>query len=428
MARLLLISIVHEPDTVSTATIVTRLARELRNRGHDVAVLTSIPHYNPGAAVRGHPRYRASLLRPFRVDEEGGVRIVRCYVPQKPEVVARRLLDFAILHAEMGVGVLRYFRDRQVVIVISPPLTLALVGFIGRLLSQGRLIYNVQELWPDVPRDLGVVRNRRLLAVLDAVERWIYRSADKVVAIGPEFARVIVDRGGRPGDTVVIPNSVDTSVIVPERKDNPLSRAWGLAAAPVVLYAGNIGLTQDFDSVFHAARRLADEGVHFVIVGGGAARRGLEVRIRRERPRNVELRDFVPWDRVSQLYGMADVVLVPLREGHDRTTTPSKIFSAMAAGRPLVVSASHDTDLAMTIVRSKAGLVVPPGRPDCLADAIMRLLSNRRSEVWDSEVARTIAQRHSPEAITSSYERLLASLGLGPEEVETRSGDLNLIT
>lgn len=395
---------------VSTAAIATRLARELQVLGHDVAVLTSVPHYNPPPEVRSQRRYRASFLSPVRLVDEDGVKVARCYVPQKPPFVLRRALDFGIFHVFMVVAVLRHFRDRQVTIVISPPLTFALVGMIARAVARGRLVYNVQELWPDVPRDLGVIRNRAVLGVLGAVERWIYRSSDRVVAIGPAFARTIVERGAAADHTVVIPNFVDNARVSPREKTNPLAAAWGMAERPVVLYAGNIGLTQDFDMLLRAAELLADKGVQFLIVGGGAARTRLEAELA-ARPRdNVEVRDFVPAEDVSDLYGLSDVVVVPLKAGHDRTTTPSKIFSAMAAGRPLVACAAIDTDLAATIAESRAGIVVPPGDAELLARAIEDLLEGEATDAWDPATALEAARRHSPAAIAARYDDVLRAL------------------
>lgn len=412
MARVLIITVVHEPDTVSTATIATRLARGLQDCGHDVAVLSSIPHYNPPAGVRSQTHYRASIRHPIRIQDEQGVRVVRCLVPQKPRRVARRAVDFMILHVVMTLAVLRHLRDREVTIVISPPFTLALVGMLARRLGHGRLVYNAQELWPDVPRDLGVIRNRGLLAVLGRMERWIYRSADRVVAIGPGFARTIVGRGAQADHTLVIPNFVDNQRIFPTAKVNPLSLEWKVADHPVVLYAGNIGLTQDFDTLLRAAALLEAAGVRFVIVGGGAARSVLEARIEQSRPANVILKPFVPPEQVSDLYGLADVVAVPLRAGHDRTTTPSKIFSAMAAQRPLVACAAPDTDLAATIVQAKAGLVVPPGEPGTLAEGIATLLSGAANGAWNPEAALAAARLHSPSAIAARYDEVLRSLNL----------------
>lgn len=398
MSRLLIISLVYEPDTVSTATITTGLATQLRRLGHDVTVLTSVPHFNP--PERGTPARR----RLWSVTEEEGGSIVRCYIPRKPTRAVQRVAHLALLHLLLLVAVVRWGRRREGVLVISPPLTLAIIGFFARALGRGRLVYNVQELWPDVPRDLGVIRNRSLLRLLTNLEGWIYRSADAVAAIGPRFAEEVRRRGARR--VFVVPNPVDTAVITPQPKDNALARRWGVHDRPMALYAGNIGLTQDFDVLLEAARLLEPDGIEVCVVGGGAGRAALEHRLAEQRLSNVRLFDFLPRSTISEMYGAADVVLVPLKPGHDRTTTPSKIFSAMAAGRPLVVTAELDTDVATTVLEAEAGVVVAQSRPHELAQGIRTALDG----TWRDQRALAVAAEQSPAAIARRYDALFAEL------------------
>lgn len=411
MARVLLISIVYPPDRVSTADIVAGMGRGLHDLGHDVSVLTSVPHYNP-PAQGGEQRYGAGLLRPYRVTEEDGVRVARCFVPKKRGRPLGRIFDFALLHLTLTIAALRLFRRGQVAIVVSPPLTFALVAFLLRMVGGTKVIYNAQELWPDVPRDLGVITNPLLLRLLGAVERAIYRHADAVTPIGERFGEIIRQRGAPPDRVVVIPNFVDTKWIEPRPKRNPLSEEWDLAERPVVLYAGNVGLTQDFDLVLDAAAKMPH--VEFLIVGSGAGLGPLQRLVAERGTSNVQLRPFVPPEQVADLYGLADVVIVPLRAGHDRSTTPSKIFSAMAAGKPVLACAAADTDLADELARSSAGVVVTAGDVGAFVEALERLLSST-DECWNRTAALAAAESHSPSAVAMAYDRLLADLlDLGP--------------
>lgn len=408
MARVLLISVVYPPDRVSTADIVAGLGKELRDLGHEVSVLSSVPHYNPPVAGATQPWYRTPVLRPYRAKTEEGIKVARCFVPQKRGRVLGRALDFAVFHVTLSIAALRLFRRSEVAIVVSPPLTLAFIAFLLRILAGTKVIYNAQELWPDVPRDLGVVTNPVLLAVLGAVERAIYRHADAITPIGERFAAVIRERGAPAEQVHVIPNFVDTTWIEPRPKRNPLSEQWGLAERPVVLYAGNIGLTQDFELVLDVAATLPH--LEFLIVGAGAGVVPLRRLLAERRQPNAKLRPFVAAEHVADLYGLADLVIVPLRSGHDRTTTPSKIFAAMAAGKPVLACAAEDTDLAEEIARSSAGLVVPPGDAGRFADGIQRLLQGGTTDNWDMAAALAAAATHSSAAIAASYDGLIRSV------------------
>jgi len=294
-----------------------------------------------------------------------------------------------------------------VVIVVSPPLTLAFAAFALKALDGAKVVYNVQELWPDVPRDLGVITNSVLLGLLARMELAIYRRADAVTPIGEGFAAVVRERGAEPERVVVVPNFVDTGWIGPRPKRNPLSEEWGLAERPVVLYAGNVGLTQDFDLFVNAAAKLP--GVSFVVVGGGAGLDGLRRLVADRAPANVVLHPYQPKERVADLYGMADIVAVPLVAGHDRTTTPSKVFTAMAAGKPVLACAAPDTDLARLLAECSAGVTVPPGDVGAFVEAVERLVSGQ-APAFDRTTALVAADRHSPAACAAAYDRLIGSL------------------
>src|SRR5437016_3164518 len=114
MAEVLLISVVYEPDTVSTAGIVAGLARSLRDRGHAVSVLTSVPHYNPSPEILADRRFRTGFLRPYRYTVEGSIRVARCFVRQKRGRVLGRAADFAVFHVTLLVAAVRHFRRTQV--------------------------------------------------------------------------------------------------------------------------------------------------------------------------------------------------------------------------------------------------------------------------------------------------------------------------
>lgn len=409
MARVLLISVVYPPDRVSTADIVAGLGKGLRDLGHQVSVLSSVPHYNPPADSEDERRHRTGFLRPYRLMNEDGIRVARCFVPQKRGRVLGRAVDFAVFHLTLTMAALRLFRRSEVAIVVSPPLTLAFVAFLLRLVGGTKVIYNAQELWPDVPRDLGVITNPALLALLGAVERAIYRHADAITPIGERFAAVIRERGAPAERVTVIPNFVDAERIEPRPKRNLLSEEWGLADRPVALYAGNIGLTQDFRLVVDAAARLPD--VEFLVVGSGAGEPLLQRLLAQQDPPNLHLKPFVPTSRVAELYGLADVVIVPLRAKHDLTTTPSKIFSAMAAGKPVLACAAADTDLADQLARSSAGLTVPSGDVGAFVRALRLLLRDTGETAgWDRDRALAAARQHAPSRVAERYSRLVTSL------------------
>src|SRR6476646_6828373 len=134
MPKVLILSLVFGPDTVSTANMMTELAQGLEQRGHQVTVLTSMPHYNPSASVLNNPVYRAGLLRLYTESFEQGVRVLRVYMPLKRQRVWRRAMDYLWFHFITTLVALFKIPRQDIVFVPSPPITLGLSGFIVCLL------------------------------------------------------------------------------------------------------------------------------------------------------------------------------------------------------------------------------------------------------------------------------------------------------
>src|SRR5690606_17887987 len=198
--------------------------------------------------------------------------------------------------------------------------------------------------------------------------------------------------------------------IRPSPRENEYRREYGLGDRTVVMYAGNVGLSQSLDLVVEAARRFGDrDDVVFVINGGGSAREELE-RSAAGLP-NLRFVDMQPRERLPEVLAAADVHLVPLRRGLARSSVPSKLYSILAAGRPVLASVDPGTEVANTVERAAAGISVPPEDADAFCDALEQLLDDpdRRAEMGASG-RRFVEGWVSPAAVGAAYERLFEEL------------------
>jgi colanic acid biosynthesis glycosyl transferase WcaI len=208
----------------------------------------------------------------------------------------------------------------------------------------------------------------------------------------------------------VIPNFVDTEWIRPLPHENSYRAEFGLSGKRVVMYAGNVGLSQALNLLLDAAVDLADESdVVFVINGGGVARPELERRARGLD--NVRFVDMQPKARLPQVLAAADIHVVPLRRGLAWSSVPSKLYSILAAGRPIVASIDAGTEVARTVERAAAGLSVPPDDPETFTKAVRRLLD----DAGDREAMGTSGRRFvegwaSPAAVAEAYEQLFEAV------------------
>ncbi len=409
MARVLMLTLVYGPDTVSTANMMTDIAQGLQTAGHEVTVLTSVPHYNPSAQVRADPKFNASWRRPVTESREHGVRVLRVFMPLKRHKVWARGFDYLLFQFMTTLLGLFFVKRPDIVFVTSPPITLGLSGILLSRLCGGAFIYDVRELWPDVPVRMGLFRNPLLVRFVYALEAFVYRQAAAISTIARSFQHTLVKRGVPRDKLHFTPNFVDVDFIHPTHRENEFAREHGLKDAFVVLYAGNVGLTQGLEILIDAAADLSpDDRVQFLVVGDGAGRAGLERAVARSGLTNFRMLPFQPSCRVNEMYAAADVCVAPLRRGFSYDTVPSKIYTAMAAGRAVVACAETDTETAVLLREAAAGTCVTPESRAALTEAIRALRVDLETATELGAAGRKWIENHySSEAVIGAYDRVV---------------------
>lgn len=393
------------PDIAPTGMLATKLVEEWAARGHTIEVVTSYPWYRDHRIEGG---YEGRL---FRYEDTPWGRITRLHpfpAADKTNLVRRALAfgTFSTVAAAVGARGGR----ADVVVAMSPPLTLGVTGWAIAKARGARYIFNVQDVFPDIAIELEAVRNRAVIAASRALERWCYRRADMVTVLSEDHAANVATKLGSREKVDVIPNFVDTASITPREKENPYRREFGLENKTVVMYAGNVGLSQSLEIVIEAAGALSyEEDVVFVINGQGAKREELEARA--AGLDNVVFVDMQPVERLPEVLAAADLHLVPLRSGLASSSFPSKIYSILAAGRPLIASVDHGTEIAQVVERSGAGITTPPDDAEALTKAIRRVLDAPGDTEEMGRRGRAFVERYiSPAAIAESYEDLFRRL------------------
>jgi colanic acid biosynthesis glycosyl transferase WcaI len=204
---------------------------------------------------------------------------------------------------------------------------------------------------------------------------------------------------------------VDTAFIRPGERENAYRREHDLVGRTVVMYAGNVGLSQSLDLVVDAARELAGDHpeVVFVINGGGSALPDVEARAAGST--NLRFVDMQPKARLPEVLAAADLHLVPLRRGLARSSVPSKLYSILAAGRPVLAAVDEGTEVARTVTRAEAGLAVPPDDPARFVAALRELLASpARLEAMGRAGRRFVEGWASPAAVGLAYAELFDEL------------------
>jgi glycosyltransferase involved in cell wall biosynthesis len=233
------------------------------------------------------------------------------------------------------------------------------------------LVVISQDVFPEMAVAVKRLENKPLIAILRGLIGLYLRRADRVVAIGETMRRRLEAKGVPAERICVIPNWVDTEAIHPEERDNEWARAHGLDGRFVIMHSGNVGHAQNLDALVRATTFLRDlDDIAVVLIGGGA--RLLELRELAEvlEADPVQFHGYQPRETLSLSLSAADLHFVGLARGLSGYVVPSRLYGILAAGRPVLVSADADSETAQVVERVGCGIVVPPGRPDLVAEAI----------------------------------------------------------
>jgi colanic acid biosynthesis glycosyl transferase WcaI len=412
LANVLILSLVFPPDSVSTAEIMGDLAAELRARGHTVTVVTTMPHYNRDAAAE-----RLQPMRPYwgsllRRSDYRGITVLHVAMPPKTPSVPRRILAWIGFHVVSTVAGLVAVPRPDVILAPSPPLSIGVSAWLIASIRRAHFIYNVQEIYPDIAVNLGALRNRRLIAALEALERFVYAKASLVTVIAPRMRTRLLTKGVPEAKVRVVPNFVDLDRVVEAPRDNDFARAHGLQHVFTITYAGNMGPAQGLEIVLEAARLLADERrVRFLLIGEGMLRERLTRDAAALPSRNVVVLPYQPNALMPQIYGASDISLVPQAAATGSDAIPSKVYRIIASRRPLIAVTEAGSDLAALVRDAACGVIVAPGDAAGLARTVREALAYR--SVWSEMGSRGreyVVARYTRGVIGGEYDALVRAV------------------
>ncbi len=392
------------PDTAPTGDVMTRIVHELAARGHTIRVVTALPWYRAHAV---EPSWAGRWMRTERTPWGAVVR-VHPFPGNDKRNLARRALGFAGFTALAG---LRAVLGRRVdaVIAMSPPLTLGLTGWVATGFGiNGPLLFNIQDVFPDAAVETGAISNRRIIGILRWLERVSYRRAAGVTVLSEDLAANVRAKLGRQAGKVhVIPNFVDVAAIRPTPRATQFRREQGIGDEPVVMYAGNVGFSQSLDLLVAAARQMPE--VTFVINGDGSAKADLVTSA--AGLGNVRFTGYQPKERLNEVLATGDVHVVPLRAGLGAVSVPSKTYSILAAGRPVVAAIDPGTEVPRILAASGGGVAVGPDDPDAFVAGLCQVLGEPGFGAARGAAGRAwVEQAVSPAAVATAYEDLIAGL------------------
>jgi len=394
MANVLILTLVFNPDNVSTAHIMSGLAEDLKGFGHQVCVITTTPHYNYDPNLVARQELKNCFLGIVKKSNYNGIPVYHVLMPNKKCAAPVKLASWIAFHVLSTIisAFIRFKAD--VVIAPSPPLSIGVNAYVVALINRAKYVYNVQELYPDIAINLGFVKNKVLIGILTKVEKFIYSRAAAVTTITEAMQQKIGSRTN-PAKVHLIPNYVDFSQIEVRPRLND--------------YAGNMGIPQNLSILVDAAKLLLDHrDIVVLLIGDGSEKTRLTTRVRQEAISNVLLIDYQPYSRMPSIYAASDLFYVGQTLQAHSDGIPSKIYRILANKKTILAITNPKSDLARCLEVSGGGTVVTSNDPGDLAKAILALKGDRQALLRQGASACDYIRRtFERKMVNQQYERLI---------------------
>lgn len=361
------------PESMSSSHLDDNLREALANAGIEMAIYCPTPTRSITPEVR--KEYKKKKLEKMYGGKARVHRFSLYGEGKNPILRALRYTLSCIMQFNRAVFA-KDARSCDVMFITStPPIKGAMAG-LAKKINRKPIIYNLQDIFPDSLAGSGLAKKGGLLwKVGRVIENFTYRNADKIIVISQDFKRNIMAKGVPEEKIEVIYNWVDENAVRPVAKeDNPLFEEFGLDRDKfTMVYAGNLGNAQNISIILDAASQLPN--VQFAIFGTGGLEEEVRSRISAENLSNVHLNPLQPMERVSQVYSLGDACIVSCKAGLGGSAMPSKTWTIMSCGRPVVAS-FDEGELKDILEKNECGVFSHAGDAEELVRVITGLANN----------------------------------------------------
>ncbi len=360
--HILLFNEYYPPDTSATAKMAVQVAEKLAQR-HRVTVVAGRPSYDPDEF------YPFAFLRR---ETRNGVEVERVGSTAFPRHQMRRRVSNYLSYLALAVPRALEIRPDIVLAMTDPPVAGLAGAFVARM-SGRPFVYNIRDLYPDMAVGGGVVQPSHWVDRWERMHRRALKQADRVIVLGEDMRNRILSKGVSPDRVVVVRDGTTFPASMPAT-DHPLVQEIRSGFPFVALHAGNLGFYGAWQTLLKAAEILRNESTGLVFIGDGANRAALQSSAAASS--NVRFLPFRPAEQIPHVMAAGDVHIVTVRRGLEGIVVPSKLYSILAAGRPVLAVAALESDAARIVRESGCGMSADPDDPQAVAAAIRQLRDN----------------------------------------------------
>jgi len=357
--HILLFNEYYPPDTSATAKMAAAVAETLATK-HQVTVVAGRPSYDPD-------EYYPYAFH--RTGNRNNVTVERVGSTAYPRHQMRRRVSNYLSYLTLAVPRAIAIRADVVLSMTDPPVAGIAGAFVARMCDRP-FVYNIRDMYPDMAIGGDIVRPNSLVARWEQMHRHALRQAARVIVLGDDMRDRILAKGAAPDRVVVVRDGSSPSAPLPERT-HPSVQEVRSGFPFVVLHAGNLGFYGAWSTLLKAAEILRNENTGLVFVGDGANRAAMESSVNGSP--NVRFLPFRPVAEIPHVMAAGDLHVITVKRGLEGVVVPSKLYSTLAAGRPVLVVAPLECDAARIVRESGCGLVADPDDPGAVARAVLEL-------------------------------------------------------
>src|ERR1700690_2986192 len=389
--HILLFNEYYPPDTSATAKMAAAVAETLAKK-HQVTVVAGRPSYDPD-------EYYPYAFH--RTDKPNNVTVERVGSTAYPRHQMRRRVSNYLSPPALAVPPSPAFRPDVVLAMTDPPVAGIAGAFVARMCGRP-FVYNIRDMYPDMAIGGDIVRHNSFVARWEQMHRSALRQAARVIVLGDDMRDRILSKGAAPDRVVVVRDGSSPSAPLPERT-HPSVQEVRSGFPFVFLHAGNLGFYGAWSTLLQAAEILRNESTGLVFVGDGANRAAMESSVNGSP--NVHFLPFRPASEIPHVMAAGDLHIITVKRGLEGVVVPSKLYSTLAAGRPILVVAPLECDAARIVRESGCGIVADPDDPAAVAAAIREL---RAQPARLAEMARRARETAAKYARVDELERFVA--------------------
>lgn len=339
----------YAPDVASSGHLLYELAEELAALGADISVVTSRPSYGPPESWQECPRR----------ETKNGVDTLRMNVTRfsKDSIIGRLVNIFSFMVPLTLFHVLPKRKGRVFLYTTNPPF----LGFVGGFISlvfKHKYVVLLHDSYPEIAVWLGKIKKN---GIIDRFWQWcnkiMYRRASQVIVLSKAAKELIVNNYGPDPDRIhVIPNWADPNDLTPKpKKESNFAKEHGLVKPFTVLYSGNLGLYYEFDMILEGAKQLLEENFRLVITGAGGGKSKVEQTIKDKGLTNTILLGYTPQEEFNDALNCCDALIVTIAKGIDGISFPSKLYTCLSVGRPIIAFSTPNSELRPIIEENDIG-------------------------------------------------------------------------